>query len=555
MALISHSEAWTRLNKNAEELAAKSILDLFDEDPGRAARFSNEAAGLFVDYSKNKITPQTIEGLIDLADVAKLEQARAKMFAGEQINTTESRAVLHVALRDMSDQSLQLAGQNVSEDVRRERNKMSAFVAAVHQGEFTGMDGQVLDTVINIGIGGSDLGPVMATEALRPFWINGRRTFFVSNVDGQHLAAALKETTPERTLFVIASKTFTTQETMTNAQSARDWFLKNGGTEENIAKHFVALSTNEKAVSDFGIDRKNMFRFWDWVGGRYSLWSSIGLSIALQVGFENFEKLLQGAHAMDEHFRTAPMGENVPVLLALVGVWNRNFQNIRAHAVLPYDQHLSRLPAYLQQADMESNGKSVTIDGAYVDYSTGPVIFGEPGTNGQHAFYQLIHQGTDIISSDFIAAASTSRPLSDHHEKLLANFLAQPEALMRGKDLTDVTDELRATGLSSTEVKALAPHKVFPGDRPSTSILMERLTPETLGALICLYEHKIFCQGVLWGVNSFDQWGVELGKVLAKEILPEISKLGAKKSQVKTHDGSTNQLINKINQYRSQENG
>ena len=551
MPLISNSDAWKRLQSEAVSLSTVSIATLFANDGDRAETFSTEAAGLFLDFSKNKITNDVLSGLLALAQGADLEGARKRVFAGEKINTTEGRSVLHVALRDFAMRRYHVDGDEVSQVVRAEREKLAKFVGQIHDGTRTGFSGLPLDTVVNIGIGGSDLGPYMAVESLRPYWIKRRRTFFVSNVDGQHIADTLAQLDPARTLFVIASKTFTTQETMTNAKSARDWFLANGAEKSDIAKHFIALSTNEKAVSDFGIDAKNMFRFWDWVGGRYSMWSSIGMSIALQIGYQNFEAMLRGAHQMDEHFRNAPLVENMPALLALIGIWNRNFQKIGVHAVLPYDQHLHRLPAYLQQADMESNGKAVTIDGVAVDYETGPVIFGEAGTNGQHAFYQLIHQGTELLSADFIATAISASPLGDHHEKLLANFLAQPEALMSGKSAIEVRDELQVAGFSTAEIDALVPHKIFPGDRPTNAILMEKLTPETFGALVALYEHKIFCQGVIWGVNSFDQWGVELGKVLAKVILPEIAKTGEKKPDIQTHDGSTNGLINRINAMRA----
>ena len=532
------SPAWAVLKGDADALSRTSMRALFDSDPGRFETFSLSAAGLFLDYSKNKITHETLEHLLALARERGVAARRDAMFAGEPINETEGRPVLHVALRAGRDGGFQAGGEPVSGQIADELARMQTFCDKVHAGSFKGHTGKALTHVVNIGIGGSDLGPLMAVEALRPFWIKGRRSFFVSNVDGQHLSDTLDGLDPETTLFIIASKTFTTQETLTNAHSARAWFLKSGASERDIAKHFVALSTNSDAVKAFGIDSANMFRFWDWVGGRYSLWSAIGLSIALQVGFENFEKLLSGARAMDVHFQTAPFVENMPVLLALVGVWNRNFQDIGAHAVLPYDQHLHRLPAYLQQADMESNGKRVGRDGAAVHSVTGPVIFGEPGTNGQHAFYQLLHQGSDIISADFIAAAMSASELGDHHEKLLANFLAQPEALMRGKNEAEARAALKDQGLSQAEIDALAPHKVFPGDRPTNSIVMEQLTPKTLGALIALYEHKIFVQGVVWGINSFDQWGVELGKVLAQAILPELSG-GAAGS----HDASTEGLI------------
>lgn len=549
MSDISASAEWKALEESAAGLAGVSVRTLFEDDEGRFGRYSLEAAGLFLDYSKNKVTDEVVDRLVALAAKADIEGARKRMLAGEPINATEGRAVLHPALRDFAARTYHVDGEDVTRLVRAERERMETFCAGIHAGAHKGFSGKPLDTVVNIGIGGSDLGPQMVVEALRPYWIEGRRAYFVSNVDGQHLADTLSALDPERTLFIIASKTFTTDETLTNAQSAREWFLKNGGTEADIAKHFAALSTNERAVEAFGIDTANMFRFWDWVGGRYSLWSAIGLSIALQVGYANFEKLLRGAHAMDEHFRTAPLKENMPAMMALVGVWNRNFMGAAAHAVLPYDQHLHRLPAYLQQADMESNGKRTRLDGAPVGVATGPVIFGEPGTNGQHAFYQLLHQGTDIISSDFIAAAISQSPLGLHHEKLLANFLAQTEALMRGRTEKEARTELAGEGKSKVEIDRLAPHKVFPGDRPSNSILMEKLTPETLGALIALYEHKIFCQGVLWGVNSFDQWGVELGKALAKTILPELTAADGTQTP-SVHDASTTGLINRVNAIR-----
>ena len=550
MGAINKTPEWKALARDAGTLARTSMRAMFAADPARFDRFSLEAAGLFLDYSKNKIDEDALDHLIALAGAAGLEAARREMFDGAPINATEGRAVLHAALRDFAMRDYYVGGENVSPAVRRERDRMRAFAERVHGGAHMGYSGKALTSVVNIGIGGSDLGPQMVVEALRPYWIEGRRAFFVSNVDGQHLADTLAAVDPETTLFIVASKTFTTQETMTNAQSARDWFLAQGGGEGDVAKHFVALSTNESAVAAFGIDADNMFRFWDWVGGRFSLWSAIGLSIALQAGFDNFEKLLRGAHAMDEHFRTAPVRENMPALLALIGLWNRNFMGAAAHAVLPYDQHLHRLPAYLQQAEMESNGKGVKKDGAPVETATCPVVFGEPGTNGQHAFYQLLHQGTDVISADFIAPALSGAPLGDHHEKLLSNFLAQTEALMRGKTMDEARADLAEAGKASPDVAALAPHKVFPGDRPTSSILMERVTPETLGALVALYEHKIFCQGVLWGVNSFDQWGVELGKALAKTILPELGPVGEEKPPAKGHDASTNGLIDRINAIR-----
>lgn len=551
MTSLSKLPEWKALERDAAALQETAMRALFEADPERFGRYSIEAAGLFLDFSKNKITDDVVDHLIALAKAREVEAMRTRMFDGEPINITEGRAVLHPALRDFAMRDYYVGGENVSPKVRAEREKMKAFAASVHSGARKGHTGKPLDTVVNIGIGGSDLGPLMATEALRPYWICGRRTFFVSNVDGQHLADTLMQCDPETTLFIIASKTFTTQETMVNAETAKTWFLKNGGDEAAVARHFIALSTNERAVEAFGIEKENMFVFWDWVGGRYSLWSAIGLSIALQTGFENFEKLLKGAHAMDEHFRTAPLRENMAVMLALTGVWNRNFLGAASHAVLPYDQHLHRLPAYLQQADMESNGKRVGVDGAPAAVATGPVIFGEPGTNGQHAFYQLLHQGTDLISADFIAPAVSQSETGAHHEILLSNFLAQPEALMRGKTEQEAREELAAEGYAKPDIDRLAPHKVFPGDRPVNSILMEKLTPETLGALIALYEHKIFVQGLIWGINSFDQWGVELGKTLARAILPEIAKPGEGKPAATAHDASTNGLIDRINRIRA----
>ena len=543
--------SWRRLETLALELGKSRAADLFAADGGRAPRYSLAAAGLFLDYSKNKISDAARNALLDLAREADIEGAIAAMVSGEKINETEDRAVLHVALRDFSDRAYRVDGENVAPLIAAERKKMKAFATRFEKGELKGFTGETIDRVVNIGIGGSDLGPLMTVRALRPYWLDAVSAHFVSNVDGQHLADTVKKLDPARTLFIIASKTFTTEETMTNAASAREWLLRGGAKEADIARHFIALSTNAGAVKAFGIAPENMFEFWDWVGGRFSMWSAIGLSIALQCGWTTFERLLQGANQMDEHFRAAPLFENMPVMMALAGVWNRNFMGAASHAVLPYDQHLLRFPAYLQQLDMESNGKRVTMEGRAVAARTGPVIFGEPGTSGQHAFYQLIHQGTDLVSADFIAPAKSASPLSDHHEKLLANFLAQSEAMMIGKTEPLARAELLASGCSEAETSRLAPHRVFPGDKPTNTILMERLTPETLGALVALYEHKIFVEGRLWGVNSFDQWGVELGKSLAARIRPEIAKLGEKKPEAHGHDGSTNQLIDRINKIRA----
>ncbi|MEO1014752.1 MAG: glucose-6-phosphate isomerase [Pseudomonadota bacterium] len=552
MSGIADTEEWQALIGVADGLKRKRAIDLFKDDPDRAADFSLEAAGVFLDYSKNKISRDARAGLIALAERAGVADGIKRMVAGERINATENRAVLHVALRDFANRSYELDGENLSQAVQAERARLVKFADAYAKDECLGVTGEPLDTVVNIGIGGSDLGPRMAVGALKPYWLEGKRAFFVSNVDGRDLSDVLDRVDATRTLFVVASKTFTTQETMTNAASARRWFLEHGGAEDAVAKHFVALSTNETAVREFGIDTENMFRFWDWVGGRFSLWSVIGLSIALQTGSATFERLLRGAHAMDEHFRSAPLAENLPALLALVGVWNRNFMGLGAHAILPYDQRLARLPAYLQQAEMESNGKSVRADGAPAEIATAPVLFGEPGTNGQHAFYQLLHQGTDICSADFIAAARTDDPISDHHEKLLANFIAQQEALMVGREFQDVWRELERLDYPANEIERLAPHRVFEGDRPSSALLIDRLTPEALGAMIAMYEHKIFVQGLIWGINSFDQWGVELGKTLAKKVLPEIAGENAEApAPVDGHDPSTNALINRINALRA----
>jgi glucose-6-phosphate isomerase len=537
---LTTSEEWRTLTALAR--SAPTMRAAFAADPDRARRFSCSAAGLFLDFSKNRITDEVLHALIALAARADLEGARAAIFAGAPINATEGRAVLHPALRDRTGAAWPVRGENVAPLIAAELAKMKGLCDAIGSGAATGYSGRPFETFVNIGIGGSDLGPQLAVEALRPCWIDGRRAAFVSNIDGQHLADALAGLDPATTLFIVASKTFTTEETMTNAASARAWLQERSARDADLARHFVAISANPRAARDFGVDAARVFRLWDWVGGRFSLWSAVGLAVALQTGFETFSRLLDGAHAMDEHFRNAPLAANAPALLALVGVWNRNFLGVGAHAVLPYDQHLARLPAYLQQAEMESNGKSRRRDGAPVTAKTAPVVFGEPGTNGQHAFFQLLHQGTDVVSADFIAAARSSIRLGDHHERLLANFLAQTEALMRGR----TEEEARAAGGEAR----LAPHRACPGDRPTTSILMEELSPEALGALLALYEHKIFCQGVLWGINSFDQWGVELGKTLAATILGEIAPHGGARPPATRHDSSTNQLIDWINARR-----
>jgi glucose-6-phosphate isomerase len=540
---ISQTSAWKALAAHAESNADVTMRELFARDPGRFERFSLRLGDMLLDYSKNRVTDETMTLLRALAREAGVEAMRDRMFAGEPINLTERRAVLHVALRNRANRPILVAGKDVMPDVNAALAHMKAFSEAVRGGAWTGYTGKRITAVVNIGIGGSDLGPVMVTEALRPYRQAGLALHFVSNVDGSHIAEALQVVDAETTLFLVASKTFTTQETMANAHTARTWFLERAKDERAVAKHFVALSTNAKEVARFGIDTANMFEFWDWVGGRYSLWSSIGLSIALAVGFDRFLELLTGAFEMDEHFRTAPLEANLPVTLALLGVWYTDFFGAESHAVLPYDQYLSRFAAYLQQGDMESNGKRVTRAGRTITgYQTGPIIWGEPGTNGQHAFYQLIHQGTRLVPCDFLAAAETHNPLGEHHRLLLANFLAQTEALMKGRTEDEARAELAGQGLAGAELEALVPHKVFPGNRPTNSLLYQRLDARTLGRLIALYEHKIFVQGVLWDVNSYDQWGVELGKKLATAIVPEL----ASPATVTGHDASTNGLINDL---------
>lgn len=538
--------AWRELDMHAHEMAARHMKDLFAQDPDRFAHFSQTFEDILIDYSKNIITQETLDVLFRLAKECGVKEATEKMFSGVKINGTEDRAVLHVALRNRGKGKTTVDGEDVMPDVRETLRRMENFCQSVHDGSFLGHTGKPLTQVVNIGIGGSDLGPVMVTESLKPYWIDGREVYYVSNIDGTHLAEVLKKVDPDTTLFLIASKTFTTQETMTNARSARQWFFENGGKEADVAKHFVALSTNIEGAQDFGIDKANIFGFWDWVGGRYSLSSAIGMSIALTVGYEHFAGLLDGLHSMDEHFRTAPLEENLPVKLAMLGIWYTNFFGAETEAILPYDQYLHRFPAYFQQGNMESNGKSVDRNGKPVDYATGPIIWGEPGTNGQHAFYQLIHQGTRLIPCDFIAPAVSHNPIGDHHAILLSNFFAQTEALMNGKTAQQVAAELKASGKSDEEIAELVPFKVFDGNRPTNSILVKKITPYVLGQLIALYEHKIFVQGVVWNIYSFDQWGVELGKQLAKAILPELND----DSAVAGHDSSTNGLINAYKDWR-----
>jgi glucose-6-phosphate isomerase len=549
MSALTRSPAWQALAAHKPSIDATSMRALFAADPQRFARMSREACGLFVDWSKHRATDETIGLLCALARQADVESWRDRMFAGEKINVTEGRAVLHVALRNRGNRPILVDGVDVMPEVGAVLARMRELTERVRSGAWRGHTGEPITDLVNIGIGGSDLGPVMVTEALRPYGRPDLRAHFVSNVDGTHIAEALRRVDPARTLFIVASKTFTTQETLTNARTARAWLIEQlGGDPAAVAKHFVAVSTNAKEVAAFGIDPANMLPFWGWVGGRYSLWSAIGLPIALAIGMDHFEELLAGAHDMDEHFRTAPLAENLPVILAMLGVWYANFFGAETHAILPYDQYLHRFAAYFQQGDMESNGKRIDRDGRVItDYTTGPVVWGEPGTNGQHAFYQLIHQGTRLVPADFIAPVRTHNPLGPHHDILLANFFAQTEALMRGKTLDEARAELAAQGLLPAEVERLAPHKAFPGDRPTTSILVDQITPRTLGALIALYEHKIFVQGIVWNINSFDQWGVELGKQLASKILPELDGPAA----VASHDASTNGLINRFKARRA----
>ncbi|HEU4551855.1 MAG TPA: glucose-6-phosphate isomerase [Chitinophaga sp.] len=534
------TKAWQQLQQHAASMKQVQMRQLFAEDAQRFEKFSLRFEDILFDYSKNRITEETRNLLLELARECQVEAAIKAMFNAEKINATENRAVLHTALRNTGNKPVMLDGQNVMDDVNKVLQKMEHYCKQIHSGAQKGYTGKPIRYIVNIGIGGSDLGPVMVTEALKPYWIEGMQPYFVSNVDGTHIAETLKKVTPEETLFLIASKTFTTQETMTNANTAREWFLQHAKDEKHIALHFAALSTNEKAVKAFGIDPNNMFEFWDWVGGRYSLWSAIGLSIALTIGFGNFKALLEGAHAVDEHFTTTPFEKNIPAIMALVGLWYGNFFDADSEAILPYDQYMHRFAAYFQQGNMESNGKYVDRNGQPVPYQTGPIVWGEPGTNGQHAFYQLIHQGTKLIPCDFIAPAISHNPIGDHHVKLLSNFFAQTEALMNGKTADEVKAELEKSGMTADAIAKLLPYKVFTGNRPSNSFLVKEITPRSLGSLIALYEHKIFVQGVIWNIYTFDQWGVELGKQLANKILPELQS----GDKVTAHDSSTNGLIN-----------
>ncbi|EEW06616.1 glucose-6-phosphate isomerase [Vibrio mimicus] len=543
----TQTQAWKALTAHFESAQDMDLKALFEQDSERFAKYSARfGQDILVDYSKNLVNAETMQHLFALAKETELQSAIAAMFKGEAINQTEDRAVLHTALRNRSNSPVLVNGEDVMPAVNAVLAKMKAFSERVIGGDWKGFTGKVITDVVNIGIGGSDLGPYMVTEALVPYK-NHLAMHFVSNVDGTHMAETLKKVDPETTLFLVASKTFTTQETMTNAHSARDWFLKVAGDEAHVAKHFAALSTNGKAVAEFGIDTDNMFEFWDWVGGRYSLWSAIGLSIILSIGYDNFVELLAGAHEMDQHFVNTPFESNIPVILALIGIWYNNFHGAESEAILPYDQYLHRFAAYFQQGNMESNGKYVDRDGNPVTYQTGPIIWGEPGTNGQHAFYQLIHQGTKLIPCDFIAPAVSHNLVGDHHQKLMSNFFAQTEALAFGKSAQAVQAELEKAGKSAAEIAALVPFKVFEGNRPTNSILVKQITPRTLGNLIAMYEHKIFVQGVIWNIFSFDQWGVELGKQLANQILPEL----ADNADVNSHDSSTNGLINAFKAFRA----
>ncbi len=533
-----YTSSWKALQLHYTEMKQVHMSNLFKADKERFAKFSIQFDEILFDYSKNIITDKTKELLLQLANDCQLPAAIEAMFTGEKINVTEDRAVLHTALRNFSGKPVLVDGKDVMPEIQKVLAQMKSFCAKIHGDEWKGYTGKKITTIVNIGIGGSDLGPVMVTEALKPYWVKGIQTYFVSNVDGTHIAETLKKVNAEETLFLIASKTFTTQETMTNANSARDWFLATAKDEKHIAKHFAALSTNEKDVVKFGIAPENMFVFWDWVGGRYSLWSAIGLSIALTIGYDNFEAVLKGAHKADTHFRDTSFDHNIPVIMALIGIWYTSFFNAASEAILPYDQYMHRFAAYFQQGNMESNGKYVDRNGAQVQYATGPVIWGEPGTNGQHAFYQLIHQGTQLIPCDFIAPAISHNPLGDHHQKLLTNFFAQTEALMNGKG----KDELITEGTK----EALIPYKIFQGNRATNSFLVKEITPFSLGELIALYEHKIFVQGIIWNIYSFDQWGVELGKQLANKILPELQS----DAPVTSHDSSTNGLINAYKKMR-----
>jgi len=543
----AHTPAWNSLQEHSSEMKNVHMRELFKDDPDRFSKYSVANRDIVFDYSKNIINDKTIQLLLQLASECRLKDGIDAMFNGEKINETEGRAVLHTALRNLSAEPVFEEGKDVMPEVRKVLKQIKNFCNRVHDGRWRGYTGKRIKYIVNIGIGGSDLGPLMVTEALKPYWLEDIQTYFVSNVDGTHIAEVLKKIKPERTLFLIASKTFTTQETMTNAFTAREWFLEHAIDEKHVAKHFAALSTNESEVVKFGINKRNMFRFWDWVGGRYSLWSAIGLSIALTIGYKNFEELLAGAYDSDQHFKKTSVEKNIPVLMALIGLWYTNFFGAQSETILPYDQYMHRFAAYFQQGNMESNGKSTDRNGEQVDYTTGPVIWGEPGTNGQHAFYQLIHQGTLMIPCDFIGTAQSHNPIGDHHQKLMSNFFAQTEALMNGKTEEEAAKELEKSGLGVEAISKLLPYKVFAGNKPTNSFLIKKITPFSLGQLIAFYEHKIFAQGIIWNIFSFDQWGVELGKQLANKILPELND----DQRISSHDSSTNNLINIFKEMRN----
>lgn len=538
--------AWKELIDHQAEMKKVQMKELFKQDPKRFEKMSIEFEDILFDYSKNIINDKTLEKLFQLADECKVKFARDAMFSGEKINETENRAVLHTALRNFSEEAVCIDDKDIMPGVRKTRQKMKSFCEKIHSGEWIGYSGKKIKNIVNIGLGGSDLGPVMVTEALRPYWIEGMQVHFIANVDGTVIVEALKKLNPEETLFTIASKTFTTKGTMTNARSARKWFLESAKDEKHVAKHFVALSANEKEVGEFGIDPENMFMLWDWVGGRYSLWSSIGLSIALTIGYNNFEQLLKGAESTDHHFKTVDFKKNIPVIMALVSLWYINFFGSETEAILPYDQYMHRFPAYFQQGNMESNGKHTDRSGNKVTYSTGPIVWGEPGTNGQHSFYQLIHQGTHLIPCDFIVPAISHNPLGEHHAILVANYFAQTQALMNGKDKEQVMAELEEQEMDESKIEKLIPFKLFDGNKPTNSFLLKKITPYSLGSLTALYEHKIFVQGVIWNIFSFDQWGVELGKQLAKKVLPQLEN----DDKIDSHDASTNGLINTYKKWR-----
>ena len=550
MSQINQSLIWQSLNQHKKDIESISLREMFKSDPNRFNQFHIQFNDLLLDYSKHRISKETISLLVKLAKEADVEGWRNRMFEGEKINSTEHRAVLHTALRNQNISPIISDGEDVIPKVKNVLKKMRRFSEEVRSGQWKGFTGKAITSVINIGIGGSDLGPAMVCQALKAYGSKTITPYFVSNVDGADLSQALEKCNPETTLFIIASKTFTTQETMTNAFSARDWFLKAAKDNQHIKKHFVALSTNQHAVSQFGIDTENMFEFWDWVGGRYSLWSAIGLSIALYIGMDGFEDLLKGGFEMDEHFKTAPIEQNIPMMMGLLGVWYINFFNFSTHAILAYDQGLSKLAPYLQQADMESNGKFINRDGEHINYHTGPVIWGEVGTNGQHAFYQLLHQGTEIVPADFIMPIESQYTLgkdgNEHHKILLSNFIAQTQSLMLGKTYHEARAEIEKQGYEGEDIESFIPQKTFEGNRPTSSILFKKLTPKTLGQIIAMYEHKIFTQGIIWNINSFDQWGVEYGKQIAKQVLPKLSE----KTPTDNFDSSTNGLINYIKKYQ-----